>query len=203
MIWCFWRSECTACLQTQALGLAHSGCAVAQQQVLDSHTSASSLLPYRLIRIPEKYQEASIPVCFTESSLSKEPWWCSSSGRVWREQSPGHHGAGSPRTQLWVWDAASPSCPAFGNPLSPTSSHLLVCWGVWRLDSKSFRVGACNVPQTNCGKPYFPVAGHQIVSLWLKHSQSIWSWFHVGFFDATEFGNLVLILQQRHIQYFL
>lgn len=119
MIWCFWRSECTACLQTQALGLAHSGCAVAQQQVLDSHTSASSLLPYRLIRIPEKYQEASIPVCFTESSLSKEPWCCSSSGRVWREQSPG-----APWCRLTPYPAVGlgssfPILPCFWKPPEP------------------------------------------------------------------------------------
>lgn len=71
---------------------------------------------------------------------------------------------GSPRTQLWGWDpASSPAC-AFGKPQSPTSRLFLVCWGVWRLESKSFRVGACNVPHTNSGKQCFAVAGHQIVS---------------------------------------
>lgn len=86
------------------LGSAQSGCAVAQQQVLGSH-SASSLLPYRLIRIPEKYQEASVPVCSAESSLSKRS--CSSSG--------------------WLWEGAQPWClsfhpspaPAAGKPHSP------------------------------------------------------------------------------------
>lgn len=190
MILYFWRSECTACLQTQALGLAQSGCAVAQQQVLNSHTCASSLLPYRLIRIPEKYQEASVPVCFTESSLSKKPWCCSSSGRVWEEAEP--------------WSAAVPaqlvpSCgsglqlphpaPALGKPQSPPSRLVLVGWGVWRLDSKSFRVGACSVPQLTSGKQCFPVAGHQMVIMGETFSEPKVDSMK-GFFDAIEFGIL-------------
>lgn len=96
------------------LGSAQSGCAVAQQQVLDSH-SASSLLPYRLIRIPEKYQEASVPVCSAESSLSKRS--CSSSG--------------------WLREGAQPWClslhpqlphpaSALGKPHSPTCTPRLL-----------------------------------------------------------------------------
>lgn len=124
--------------------------------------------PYRLIRIPEKYQEASVQAAFLKAV------WAGSPG-LGREQSPGVSQSSSLHTLLWLWAPAPQSCLCFWQSQSPIPPSRLfsACWALWRLDSLSFRVGACNLPLITSGKQCFPVAGHQIVSLWVKHSQSL------------------------------
>lgn len=164
------------CLQTRALGLS--------SEWLRSCPATSARLPHFCL-LPAALSTHSYSRKIPGSLNSSLPYWkqseqealvLHSSGRVWEGAQP--------------WSAAvparsMPSCGsgiqlpnparAFGKPHShiSTSRLLLACWGVGSLDSKSFRVGACNLPRITSGKQWFPVAGHQIVSLLVKYSQSL------------------------------